>query len=274
MPTEETTRVGPLAVLGAGKMGGALVRGWVRAGVVAPGDVRLYDTDPAASGVLAAETGAAVAASAAEAAAGAQTLLVSVKPHIALRSLAETGEALTPSCLVLSVAAGVRLAALEEAVPPQTPVIRVMPNTPALIGEGAAGFCRGRHATDAHAAQAATLFGAVGRAVEVEERLMDAVTGVSGSGPAYFYLIIEALTDGGVRAGLPRDVSRTLAAQTALGAARMVLETGEHPAALKDAVTTPGGTTIAALAVLEAAGLRGTLIEAVRAATERAREMG
>jgi pyrroline-5-carboxylate reductase len=264
-----------LGVLGSGKMGGALVRGWTGAGVVAGGDVRLYDTSRAAAEAVAAETGAFVVDSATDAATDADLLLVSVKPHLVGPSLAAVRDTLPPHCLVVSVAAGVRLAAIEEALAPRhQPAVRVMPNTPALVGAGAAAFCRGRGATDAHAALIAHLFGAVGRAVEVAESQIDAVTGVSGSGPAYFYLMIEALTDGGVRAGLPRDVARTLAAQTALGAAAMVLETGEHPAALKDAVTTPGGTTIAALAVLEAAGVRSALIEAVRAAAERAREMG
>ncbi len=270
----EATRRGALAVLGAGKMGGALARSWAAAGMFAPGDIRLYDPAVAAAAAVAADRGAPIAPSAPEAAAGADVLLVSVKPHLTLQSLRDVRDSLAPGCLVLSVAPGVTLARLEEAAAAPLPVIRVMPNTPALVGEGAAAFCRGRHATDAHAALVADLFGAVGRAMEVEERHLDAVTGVSASGPAYFYLIIEALADGGVRAGLPREVARTLAAQTALGAARMVLETGEHTAALKDAVATPGGTTMAALAVLERAGLRGTLMDAVRAAADRARELG
>lgn len=270
----ETLAQQKLAVLGAGKMGGALVRGWIAAGVLPARSICLFDTHHAAAETLAVETGATAAGTAAEAAEAADLLLVSVKPHVVLESLAAVKSVLPSSCLVLSVAAGIVLTTLEEAVSPGTPVIRTMPNTPALVGAGATAFCRGTHADDTHAATARTLFEAVGRAVEVEERLMDSVTGLSGSGPAYIYLIIEALADGGVRAGLPRDVARTLAAQTALGAAAMVLETGEHTAVLKDAVTTPGGTTIAGLAVLEEAGLRGTLINAVRAAAERARDMG
>lgn len=263
-----------LAVLGAGKMGGALVRGWVAASVLAPANIRLYDLQRAAAEAVAGDTEAVIADSAEEAVSGAEILLVSVKPHVVFDTLAAVRKALASQCLVLSVAAGIRLEALEGAVPAGTPVVRVMPNTPALVGAGAAAFCRGRHATDEHASLAQTLFSAVGRVVEVEERQMDAVTAVSGSGPAYFYLLIEALTDGGVQAGLPRDVARTLAAQTAFGAAKMVLETGEHTAALKDAVTTPGGTTIAALAVLERAGIRGALMDAVGAAADRAREIG
>lgn len=263
-----------LAVLGAGQMGGALVRGWVNSGAIAGANIRLYDTNAQTVQSLAEATGASIASSPSEAIAGANVVLVSVKPHIVAASLGEVGAALDPACLIISVAAGVRLAALQTALPASAPVIRVMPNTPALVGEGASAFCRGETATDEHAALVSRLFGAVGKVVEVTEAQIDAVIGVSGSGSAYIYLIIEALSDGGVRAGLPRDVARTLAAQTALGAAKMVLETGQHPAVLKDAVTTPGGTTIAALEVLEKAGLRGTLMEAVRAAMERAREMG
>lgn len=265
---------GPLAVLGAGKMGGALVRGWVAADAVSGPNVRLFDPHAPTAQKLADDVGAVVAESAEMAVSDAAVLLVSVKPHLVLSCLGAVRDHLSPACLIVSVAAGVRLAALESAAPAQAPVVRVMPNTPSLVGAGASAFCRGTHATDEHAALTQILFGAVGRAVEVEERLIDAVTGVSGSGPAYVYLIIEALTDGGVQAGLPRDVARTLAAQTVFGAAKMVLETGEHTAALKDAVTTPGGTTITGLAVLERAGLRGTLMDAVRAAADRAKEMG
>jgi pyrroline-5-carboxylate reductase len=153
-------------------------------------------------------------------------------------------------------------------------VIRAMPNTPALVGMGAAAYCLGSTATRDDAATAARLLGAVGLAVEVPERLMDAVTGLSGSGPAYVYLVIEALADGGVRSGLPRADALKLAAQTVLGAASMVMETGEHPAVLKDMVTSPGGTTIAGLAELERHGLRAALIDAVTAATRRAAELG
>ncbi len=265
-----------LAVLGAGKMGGALVRGWVAAGVVAPERIRLYNAHPETAQALADDVDRAimVAASPQEAVRGADVVMVSVKPHIVAQSLSVIKDALEPDTLLVSVAAGVTLETLENGLLPGTPVIRVMPNTPALIRAGASAFCCGSHATDAHAHTVSELFGAVGRCVEVTEAQINAVIGVSGSAPAYFYLIIEALTDGGVRAGLPRDVARTLAAQTALGAARMVLETGEHPMVLKDAVTTPGGTTIAALGVLESSGIRGALMDAVRAAVDRAKEMG
>jgi pyrroline-5-carboxylate reductase len=176
--------------------------------------------------------------------------------------------------LVISIAAGVTLAALEGAVSENFRIIRAMPNTPALVGHGAAGYCLGTRATPADAATAQALLGAVGLAIQVPERLMDAVTGLSGSGPAYIYLVIEALADGGVRAGIPRVDALRLAAQTVLGSAAMVLETGEHPAVLKDMVTSPGGTTIAGLATLERHGVRSALIEAVTVAAERAAELG
>ncbi|MES2463789.1 MAG: pyrroline-5-carboxylate reductase [Armatimonadota bacterium] len=263
-----------LAVLGPGSMGGALIRGWITAGTLAAENIRFYTTNTAKATDLQEETGAVAVSSAVDAVADADVVLVSVKPPLVLSSLASVHDALRPGCPVLSVAAGISLGALERILPEGTPVLRVMPNTPALVGEGASAFCRGTHASNAHASLAQTLFGAVGCAVEVAtEAQIDAVIGVAGSASAYFYLIIEALADGGVRAGLPRATARLLAAQTALGSAKMVLETGEHPAVLKDAVTTPGGTTIAALHVLEKAGVRGALIDAVLAAQQRAREM-
>jgi pyrroline-5-carboxylate reductase len=264
-----------LAVIGTGQMGGALVRGWAKAGTLPGANVRLFDVRREAARALAAETGAVACEAAEDAVRGADAVLLAVKPYFIADTLRALRDHLPFSALLVSIAAGVPLAKLEGPAPTaETPVIRVMPNTPALVGEGASAYCRGKNATEAHAQFVATLFSAVGRCVEVTEPQIDAVIGVAGSAPAYFYLIVEALTDGGVRAGLPRDVARTLAAQTMLGAAKMVLETGEHPMALKDAVTTPGGTTIAALGVLESAGIRGTLMDAVKAAQERAREMG
>lgn len=264
-----------LAVLGPGRMGGALLRGWLAAGVVEAAGVRIWGRTRATLEAVSRETGVHAAQSTRDAVAGADVVLLAVKPPAIVPTLAAVAGALPPHALIVSVAAGVPLSALEGADGVGArPVVRVMPNTPALVGAGASAFCRGRHAGDEHAALVTRLFGAVGVVVEVTEAQIDAVIGVSGSGVAYFYLFIEALTDGGVRAGLPRDVARRLAAQTALGAARMVLETGEHPAVLKDAVTTPGGTTIAALDALERRAVRGALIEAVLAARDRAREMG
>ncbi len=166
------------------------------------------------------------------------------------------------------------MAKIESALTQPVPVIRVMPNTPALVGEGASALARGTNATPEHLEIARQIFAAVGLAVEVPETLLDAVTGLSGSGPAYAFIAIEALSDGGVRAGLPRATAIELAAQTLLGAAKMVLETGKHPGALKDMVTSPGGTTIAGIAELERAGIRSAFIEAVTAATLRSKELG
>ncbi|MFM8360520.1 MAG: pyrroline-5-carboxylate reductase, partial [Verrucomicrobiota bacterium] len=176
--------------------------------------------------------------------------------------------------LVVSLAAGVTLATLEGVLPAGTRCLRVMPNTPALVGASASAMAAGAAATAEDIVLGRRLLESVGRAWEVKEKLLNAVTGLSGSGPAYAFLMIEALADGGVAAGLPREVAQQLAAQTLLGAARMVLETGQHPGALKDAVCSPGGTTIEAVAVLERAGLRGALISAVRAAADKAQQLG
>jgi len=264
-----------IAVLGCGQMNGALVRGWVRAEIIDPAGLRLFNRTRDTAYRLAEDIpDAYIAHDAYDAVHEADIVLLGVKPAPTVPLLTQVHSHLSPGALVISVAAGVRLWEMESATKDQNPIIRVMPNTPALVGEGASAFTRGKQATDEHAALVQTLFSAVGSCVEVaSEELIDAVIGVSGSAPAYFYLIIEALTDGGVRAGLPRATARTLAAQTMLGAAKMVLTTGTHPMALKDAVTTPGGTTIAALGVLESAGLRGTLMEAVRAAAERSKQM-
>ena len=263
-----------LAVLGAGMMGSALARGLVQAGALSPARIVLYDALPAAAERLAADLGSArVAASATDAAAGADILLLAVKPHVVGPLLESLSPTLRSSQLLLSIAAGVPLTKMESLLTVGIPVIRAMPNTPALVRQGATALSRGLYATDEQVELARSLFAAVGEAVMVEERLLDAVTGLSGSGPAYMYLVIEALSDGGVKAGLPREAARRLAAQTVLGAAQMVLSSGEHPAQLKDNVTSPGGTTAAALAVLERAGVRAALIDAVEASAHRAKEL-
>lgn len=256
-------------------MGGALARGLVRAEAMPASGLVLYDTHVSKARALAADLGlgAVVADSAQDAVQAADVVLLAVKPPIVPGLLTDLASALTPQQLVISIAAGVRLATMEALIPASVPVIRTMPNTPCLVGAGATALCRGAHAGDAHMELAQSLFASVGESVEVEERLMDAVTGLSGSGPAYVYLMIEALADGGVKAGLTRDTARLLAAQTVMGAARMVLLSDEHPAQLKDNVTTPGGTTIAALAVLERAGFRTALIDAIEAAAARSKEL-
>jgi pyrroline-5-carboxylate reductase len=258
-----------LGVIGCGKMGSALVEGAIRSGVIAPAQVRGCDAHPATAEAFATATGAALAGDIAGLAA--DTYLLCTKPQHAAAALAAlpAGEA-----LLISVAAGLGTGWLEARVPAGVRVVRCMPNTPALVGKGAAAFCRGSRATSDDAAATRLLLGAVGLAVELPESLMDAVTGLSGSGPAFVYIMIEAMADGGVRAGLPRAEALQLAAQTVLGAAAMVLDTGLHPAALKDMVASPGGTTIAGLAELEKHGMRAAFIEAVHAAARRSAELG
>jgi pyrroline-5-carboxylate reductase len=263
-----------IAFLGSGNMAEALLKGLLAARSAAATDVVCAEPRPERRADLEKRYGVAVTASNLEAVSRADLLVISVKPQVVDALLQEIGPAVDAGKLVVSIAAGVPIAALAQKLRPGARIIRTMPNTPALVGAGATALARGGAATDADLRLAVTLFEAVGKAVVVDEHLLDAVTGLSGSGPAFVYLAIEALADGGVKAGLPRDVALTLAAQTVAGAARMVLETGEHPGRLKDQVTSPGGTTIAGVAALEAAGFRGALIAAVDAAARRSRELG
>ena len=255
-------------------MGSALIKGVVRAGV-APAK-RIWVAEPAAAArkALARETGVKVVADNAAAAKNARVIILAVKPDVVPAALAQIKPVFTQNHLLLSIAAGVTLAKLEAALPAGARVIRVMPNTPALVGAGAAGFALGSTATAADAALAQKILGAVGLAVQLPERLLDAVTGLSGSGPAYIYMVIESLSDGGVAMGLPRDIATRLAAQTVLGAAKMVLDTGLHPGVLKDQVTSPGGTTIEGIHALETGSLRATFMRAVKAATEKSKLLG
>lgn len=262
-----------VAFIGAGAMGGALMRGALEAGVVECASLRVADVDAARLSAVCEELSVSAATNNLEAVRDAEVIVLAVKPKEVAAVLDEVRAELQTATLIISIAAGVALAAL-EARAPECAIIRVMPNTPALVGRGAAAFCRGARATDEHAQMAAALLGAVGIAVEAEEKLMDAVTGLSGSGPAYVYLFIEALSDAGVRNGLPRDLATQLAAQTVLGGAEMVLATGKHTGELKDMVTSPGGTTIAGIHALERAAFRGAVLDAVTAATQRAAELG
>lgn len=254
-------------------MAGAILRSLLQAGLVSPAQVSVSEIvaerrdQLAALGVRAVPTNQ-------EAAADADVLVLAVKPYVVPTVLQELRAHLRSTQLVVSIAAGVTVAQIEAELPDGTPAIRVMPNTPVQVGAGAAALSRGTHATAEHAALVRALFEAGGRCVEVSEAQLDAVTGLSGSGPAYVCLIIEALADGGVKMGLPREVALTLAAQTVLGTGRLILESGDHPAVWKDRVSTPGGTTIAGLAALEEAGVRSGLIRAVEAATRRAAELG
>ena len=266
----------PLAVgfLGAGQMATALAAGWSRAGLLDAARSRASDPFPAARARFEQTTGAKAVATTAEVVTACDVLVLAVKPQVMAAVLGEIRPHVTSRHLVVSIAAGVTLKTLADALGPQTRLVRVMPNTPCLVGASATGYAAGSTATEVDVALVGKLFGAVGKAFALPEHLLDAVTGLSGSGPAFIYVLIEALADGGVKVGLPRDVAQSLAAQTVFGAAKMVLETGTHPAALKDAVASPGGTTIAGLHALEQAGFRAALMDAVEAATQRSRELG
>lgn len=255
-------------------MATALARGFIRAGVVAPRQVIGSDPITAARAAFGKETGARIVAGNLKVVELASVLILAVKPDQVAGVLAEIRNHFTPRHLLISIAAGMTTARLESALPPRARVVRVMPNTPALVGACAAGFAQGKSATRSDGELARRLFASVGEAFPLKESLLDAVTGLSGSGPAYACLFIEGLSDGGVAAGLPREVATRLAAQTVLGTAKMVLETGLHPGTLKDMVTSPGGTTIEGLHELEKGKLRGTLISAVRAATEKSKKLG
>lgn len=258
--------------IGAGKMATALVRGMVRGGVAEPGSIVAYDPVAGSADSLRA-LGVNILASNLEVAAASDVLVLAVKPQAMPGVLAELEPVVGAAHLVISIAAGVPMATLAAGLGPKPRLARVMPNTPALVGEGAAGFALGANATADDEALVRRCFTAVGRAFRVPETLLDAVTGLSGSGPAFVYLMIEAMSDGGVRSGLPRDIATVLAAQTVLGAAKMVLETGLHPGVLKDQVTSPGGTTIAGLHALERGGARAAFLDAVDAASRRSCEL-
>ncbi len=263
-----------IGFLGAGKMATALARGFVNAKIVTT--KQLFAADPFATAreYFTKETGAKTVAANLAVAQAASVLILATKPDQVAAALAEISGAFTKKHLLISIAAGVTISKLENNLPAGARVIRVMPNTPALVGAGASAFALGKNATAADGELAKKLLSAVGIAMQVKENLLDAVTGLSGSGPAYVYQFIEALSDGGVAAGLPRDIATKLAAQTVLGGAKMVLETGQHPGALKDQVTSPGGTTIEGLHALEKGKLRATVISAVRAATEKSKKLG
>jgi pyrroline-5-carboxylate reductase len=263
-----------IGFLGAGKMATALAKGFVNAGLVFPREIIAADPFEAARKHFADAIGAHIGAHNLEVVKSARILILATKPDQVAAVLGEISKAFTDEHLLISIAAGVTIAKLEQGLPAGARVIRVMPNTPALVGAGASAFALGKSATPTDGELAGKLLAAVGVAMPVKESLLDAVTGLSGSGPAYVYQFIEALSDGGVAAGLPRDIATRLAAQTVLGGAKMVLETGQHPGALKDQVTSPGGTTIEGLHELEKGQFRGVVISAVRAATEKSRQLG
>jgi len=262
-----------LGFIGCGKMASALIKGILQSGICPSGKVWASDCHFESAQKLALETGLHAVPSNVEVAAAADILVLCVKPQDVSQVLEEMRLALEGK-LVISIAAGVSIGALETAAGRGARIVRVMPNTPALVHKGASAYALGAGTTREDASYVELLFGSVGLTAEVKETLLDAVTGLSGSGPAYAFLMIEALADGGVLMGLPRDLALRLAAQTLAGAAEMVLRTGEHPAKLRDAVASPGGTTIAGIEALEASGVRAGLIHAVRMAAERSQEMG
>jgi pyrroline-5-carboxylate reductase len=261
------------AVLGAGKLGESLIRGLLDAGVVKAADITVTAAHPQRVAQLRESLGVAGTVSNAEAARSADIVILSVKPQSVPVVLGDLRDVLAPSQLLISVAASVSTTFIEKHLAAAVPVVRAMPNTPTLLRKGMTGLAAGKNATPAHLEQALGIFSSVGRTVIVDEKHMDAVTALSASGPAFIYIVIESLAEAGVKVGLPRDIATELAAQTVLGAGAMVLETGEHPAKLKDLVTTPAGCTIDGILELEEGGLRVTLIKAVVRATQRAKEL-
>jgi len=262
-----------IAFIGGGQMAEALIAGLVATHCCEPGQI--WATDPVAArcDTLKRLYGIRVGGTNREAAAWAGIVVLAVKPQILDRVMRDIAGELKRA-LTISVAAGIPIQAITTVGGPGTRVVRAMPNTPAMVREGMTALAIGPEVSESDAGTACAMFESVGKVVTIEERLMDAVTGLSGSGPAYVFLAIEAMADGGVKVGLPRTTAEVLAAQTVLGAAKMVIETGEHPARLKDKVASPGGTTIAGLHRLEVGGIRATLINAVEAATKRSQELG
>lgn len=263
-----------IGFLGAGKMGEALARGLLHAQLAPPANVRMSDVDAARLASLAqalhvcpvSDNRALVQAS--------QVVIVALKPGVVRRALPELAAAIGRERLVVSIAAGITIAELEGMLEAGARVVRVMPNTPCLVGAGASAYALGSAATVADGEVVRALLDSVGVSVEVPEGLLDAVTGLSGSGPAFVAVVIEAMADGGVLAGLPRDIASRLAVQTVLGTARLLAETGKRPAELKDMVASPGGTTIEGLKVLEEKRLRAALIQAVEAAAAKSHKLG
>jgi pyrroline-5-carboxylate reductase len=262
-----------VAVLGAGKMGGILLQAFLKQQILRPDQLLATVAHADRAAALSAQWGVEVSTNNRAIVEEADVILLGVKPFQIPDLVAEIKPALTTSKLLISFAASVKTSAIEQAAGIEIPVIRAMPNTPSMLGAGISALCRGRYVTEPQMAFAIRLFETVGRTVIVDEKHMDAVTGLSASGPAFIYIILESLAEAGVKVGLPRDIATLLAAQTTYGAARMVLETGYHPALLKDAVTTPAGCTIDGILELEEGGLRVTLIKAVMRASQRAKEL-
>jgi pyrroline-5-carboxylate reductase len=262
-----------IGFIGAGKMATALARGIVQAGLASSGSLTASDVVLEAREKLRKETGARVTDSNADVLRSSDVVVLAVYPQVLLKLLPELAPHVSDNHLIVSIAAGVTTRQLLDGLGASRRVVRVMPNTPALVASGAAAYCLAGRAGEADAQFIREFLGVVGRAWQVDERHLDAVTGLSGSGPAYVFTLIEALSDGGVRMGLPREVATALAAQTVFGAAQMVIESGLHTGQLKDQVTSPGGTTIAGIHALERGGFRAAIMNAVEAATLRSQEL-
>lgn len=262
-----------LGFIGAGNMAEAMIRGLLKSGASQADELfasdRRQEHLERLGGVFGIHTGTNL-----EVASRADVVVLAVKPQVMDKVLRELAPVLTPDKLVISIAAGVPIEAIERRLPSGGRVVRSMPNTPALVGAGITALSAGTHATKDDVEIAKGIFDSIGASIVLDEELLDAVTGLSGSGPAYVFLIVEALSDAGVKVGLSRDHALKLAAHTLYGASKLLIETGEHPGVLKDRVTSPGGTSIAGLHTLEAGGLRTTLINAVEAATRRSKELG
>ena len=270
---DKTTPRQRLAIIGLGKMGSILMQAFRQKSVVRAEDIHatLQHAQRAAS--LASKYGIRATTDNRAAVAEADIVLLCVKPQVLGDVVQEIASEVRKGQLIISIAASVPTTYIEKRLPDEVPVIRAMPNTPSLVGAGMTAFCCGAAVKAADVEVARQLFGTVGEVVQVDEKHMDAVTGLSASGPAYIYMVLESLAEGGVKTGLPRDIATQLAAQTVLGSAKMVLETGDHPALLKDAVATPAGCTVDGILELEEGGLRVTLIKAVVKASQRAKEL-
>src|SRR5215471_4270489 len=262
-----------IAVLGAGKMGGILLQAFLKQQLFAPEQIVATVAHEERAQVLSAQWGVEVTTDNIAAAKTSDLVLLGVKPFQVADLVGQIQPALTTEKVLISFATGVKTSAMEEAAGIAIPVIRSMPNTPSMLGVGMTALCRGKYVTDAQMLLASRIYETIGRTVVVDEKHMDAVTALSASGPAYIYIILESLAEAGVKVGLPRDTATLLAAQMTFGASKMVLDTGYHPALLKDAVTTPAGCTIDGILELEEGGLRVTLIKAVMRATQRAKEL-
>ena len=263
-----------IGIIGAGNMGWAIIKGLIEYSGVQPEFLSVYDIAKEKIDAIKSQYDVTISTDNKDILSRSKIIILCIKPQDVDNVLKDIRGLVKKDMLIISILAGISIRKIEDAFALDVPVIRAMPNTPALVGEGMTAICGGRHIKDGHIESALNIFNSVGKTVVVKEEYLDIVTGLSGSGPAYVFVIAEALADGGVKLGLPRDVADTLAAQTLLGSAKLLIETSEHPGVLKDKVTSPGGTTAAGLFVLEQGGVRASIISAVEAATNRARKLG